>query len=241
MEYTEYAASRFRGVTHARWALVFDQLGIDWLYAVEAPDWLPHRDLAPTFYLPSRKTWFRVAAADELRVWHDYFDEQEDLIEHTDDDEAPVDVPENIGPVESEQYLVSFSGIPDPATMGPSGPSDYSETGSMILLTSSGGTDEGYQWTRCGECGYVGAEFSGRAERLPCRCVSDDYKDYRSNDPGLLDAYRLARRSLRAKWHGAECGRCGQKVAHGALIISHRRTWMHAHCAIDPRATIDNR
>jgi hypothetical protein len=59
--------------------------------------------------------------------------------------------------------VYSAGGIPDPAEMGPFGSRDPAYPGSMLTLE-----DACYQWTRCPTCGFVGAEYHGRADRLAC-------------------------------------------------------------------------
>ena len=45
----------------------------------------------------------------------------------------------------------------------------------------------------CPKCGFIGIEFSGRAERLPCGCLKDVKKCYNFDSPRLIEAYLLAR------------------------------------------------
>jgi len=58
---TKYAGRRFRSRTEARWAIIFDQLEIDWRYEPEGFNifgecYLPDFEL----HLPTRKVWIEV-------------------------------------------------------------------------------------------------------------------------------------------------------------------------------------
>ena len=58
---TRYKGSRFRSLTEARWAVLFDALGIEWVYELEEytlPD--PFGPYLPDFYLVNLKTWLEV-------------------------------------------------------------------------------------------------------------------------------------------------------------------------------------
>lgn len=65
---TVYAGHRFRSRLEARWAVFFDELGIEWQYEPEGyeRDWNdgPIRYL-PDFYLPATRTWVEVKGSDE--------------------------------------------------------------------------------------------------------------------------------------------------------------------------------
>lgn len=60
---TQYAGTLFRSRLEARWAVVFDHLGIAWEYEPEAFDvgWGPDpTGYLPDFWLPDTKTWAEV-------------------------------------------------------------------------------------------------------------------------------------------------------------------------------------
>ncbi|MGF6889617.1 prepilin signal peptidase PulO-like enzyme (type II secretory pathway) [Nocardia sp. GAS34] len=99
-----------------------------------------------------------------------------------------------------------------------------------------GGQDCPYYWTQCASCGYVDAEFTGRAARLSCGHGIGD-KDYGAGSPAILAAYGLARRAVAAQWPGAHCLSCDLSVERGDLIVSLDRNWQHARCVHTSMAT----
>lgn len=56
---TSYAGCRFRSRTEARWAVLFDALGIKWEYEREGFE-LPSGKYLPDFWLPEFETWVEV-------------------------------------------------------------------------------------------------------------------------------------------------------------------------------------
>ncbi|MEU6974212.1 hypothetical protein AB0A71_42175 [Kitasatospora aureofaciens] len=52
--------------------------------------------------------------------------------------------------------------------------------------------DAYYQWTLCPECGQLGAEYAGYANRMPCHYEHRAHDVSNSSDPLLLAAYRAA-------------------------------------------------
>ena len=66
------------------------------------------------------------------------------------------------------------------------------ENGSPMLGMETG-ADGAYKWVLCPHCDEFGAEYFGRAERLPCSCLDGrDDKHYNDADPRLLRAYTVA-------------------------------------------------
>lgn len=57
---TEYGGVKFRSRTETRWAMVFDALGIEWLYEPEGFDLPVVGRYVPDFYLPGIGCWFEV-------------------------------------------------------------------------------------------------------------------------------------------------------------------------------------
>lgn len=60
---TRYGGCRFRSRTEARWAVLFDALGIKWEYEREGFE-LPSGWYLPDFWLPEFRTWVEVKGDD---------------------------------------------------------------------------------------------------------------------------------------------------------------------------------
>jgi hypothetical protein len=157
----------------------------------------------------------------------------------TEDDDCLVDlIDPHLSVVEppGSALLVCLNGIPDPRAFDEKGPRASWNSESMLYLTPTGGQDCPYYWTQCSTCGYVDAEFTGRAARLSCGHGDGD-KDYRAGSPAILSAYSLAGRAVSARWSGASCLGCGIQVQRGDLIVNVGRKWQHARCAYATVAT----
>lgn len=64
---TSYAGHVFRSRLEARFAVLFDEMGIRWEYEPEGFD-LPHGLYVPDFWLPDLRTWFEVKPDWDLLV-----------------------------------------------------------------------------------------------------------------------------------------------------------------------------
>jgi hypothetical protein len=62
---TEYAGCRFRSRLEARWAVFFDQLGIQWQYEVEGLELADGTRYLPDFVLPKYRTYVEVKGGDD--------------------------------------------------------------------------------------------------------------------------------------------------------------------------------
>jgi len=62
---TVYKGCKFRSRLEARWAMVFDVLGIEWMYEKEAFD-LDVCAYLPDFFLPKFKAWIEVKSPENL-------------------------------------------------------------------------------------------------------------------------------------------------------------------------------
>lgn len=65
---TKYAGCRFRSRLEARWAVVFDHLGLEWQYEPEGferpgPEGVIR--YLPDFYLPATETWVEIKGGDD--------------------------------------------------------------------------------------------------------------------------------------------------------------------------------
>jgi hypothetical protein len=259
-----YAGVAFPGVLHARWALFFDSLGMTWRFRPAAFTLGSGVRYQPDFWLPVHQTWVQVEddAADDdddddddLRVWREFAlaadrtGHAAHLLAEFDsgDDEDLADLDEDVLesvlnarsnrplPLEwqADNAVYSVGGIPDPAGMDPFGPRYPAHPGSMITLG-----DSCYQWARCPTCGFVGAEYCGRADRLACGHGDRRRdKDYRADDPPILAAFALARRATAARYGGG-CAGCEDPIERRALVVHGppvgRRHWYHAECPPKP-------
>ncbi|WP_405135528.1 hypothetical protein [Nocardia sp. NBC_01388] len=237
---TTYGGVAFRDVLHARWAFVFDMVGIDWSYAIVAPSWLAPG--VPTFHMPTRHLYFRSEPGYDsraIRAWKafaDAFDAQCEANADAEDepeDEPLIDPYLSMADHPDSRLLICLGGIPDPTNFDQYGPVGGEDQ--WLLLSPNGGQDCPYYWTRCDTCGFVDAEFTGRAARLDCGHGEGD-KDYNAASPVLLAAYAMARRTLPAKWGRKKCPSCTLPVAPNELIAPDERTWQHARCAFAAEA-----
>lgn len=60
---TTYAGHKFRSRTEARWAVLFDYIGLPWLYEEQGYD-LDGTLYLPDFWLPELNVWFEVKATE---------------------------------------------------------------------------------------------------------------------------------------------------------------------------------
>lgn len=110
------------------------------------------------------------------------------------------------------QALLHLEDLPAGDPGAPGAWSDHEHAG---LYTHN---DALYRWTMCRECGLLGAQYGGYADRLACRC-RDGHKDDNSSDPRPLDAYRAAR-DLFTSLSGTSCDAdtAGRTVRRASLV-----------------------
>jgi hypothetical protein len=253
-----YADTVFPSLPYARWALFFDDLGMPWRFRAVSFVLGSGTTYLPDFWLPGVRTWFQIIDQrdddwfDRLQHWREFAlaadvdghiaEALPDTAAMSADDLADLDLDDEdldlaqcvrvrrpLPPEwETREALYCGGGMPDPLSMQEYGP-DPNPSGSMRVLG-----DSWYQWTRCPECGHVGAEFNGRADRLGCgHGDSARDKNYRANDPYILGAYGLARRATPARYEGV-CAGCEDRFQRRALVLHGprvgRRNWYHAKC-----------
>ena len=76
----------------------------------------------------------------------------------------------------------------------------YSEANTFDIIRTEYGEDYNYQFCICEDCGFVGIEFEGRSDRLPCKrkkfkpCKITEHGDKGRNPTHLklLQAYKKA-------------------------------------------------
>lgn len=81
---TRYAGCHFRSRLEARWAVVFDELGIEWQYEPEGFEGAFGGRYLPDFYLPHGSTWVEVKGSQEQ------FDKDADRLEQILDYDSPL-------------------------------------------------------------------------------------------------------------------------------------------------------
>lgn len=93
--------------------------------------------------------------------------------------------------------------------------------------------------TACPQCGHIGAEHAGWADRLACGHgdpIRDDNE--RSSAPQILGGHRLARQTVAAQFGGL-CAECATPMTFGDLVGAGRavgrRRWYHADCLLVSR------
>lgn len=167
---TEYAGFTFRSRTEARHAVFFDQLDIKWDYEREGFEFNGERYL-PDFWLADLGKWLEVKGTVPTRQ------EQQKAQWLADGTSHPV--------------LLSFG--------EPSLPNESWNESMWILGPDDDGAlwDCGYWWCECTYCGFIDAQYMGRAARLRCRCVVSRYPDedkaYNFDSARIVDALRAAR------------------------------------------------
>jgi hypothetical protein len=175
---TRYGGCRFRSRLEARWAVFFDAVRIPWEYEPEGFELDSGRYL-PDFFLPRQECWLeikgRTATDRELRLAAELAEASSlpvYLFETGFSSSGCFGVPE-------AQYLCGLFKCPDGTTV---------ESG-----------DSGYMWCQCRACGYLGIEFNGRSNRLPCKrkgCPRDlghEDKGYNYDAPSIIRAYAAAK------------------------------------------------
>lgn len=174
---TPYGGFVFRSRTEARWAVFLDELGVKWDYEREAYD-CSGQNYLPDFWLPHLSAWLEIKGVEPT------FDECEKA--------------RRLAAGTSGRVYIAV-GEPRPP-VSPNGEWDES-----MWLIDDAGTDYSHWWTQCPRCHEFGIEFSGRAERLACRCLAvyGSERCYCHDSPQLLLAYEKARRAFT----GPEWGR----------------------------------
>lgn len=147
---TIYDGYKFRSRLEARWAVFFNTLGVPYEYEKEGFDLGELGWYLPDFWLPKQNCWIEIKGKEPT--------EEEGrrvtlLVKHT-----------------QEDAYIFFGNIPRPDD------SSTLESDSAYALTY--GEDYGedkvawdmsYLWCECPDCGNLGIEFNGRADRLSCK------------------------------------------------------------------------
>ena len=191
---THYRGYRFRSRLEARWAVFFDKLRVRWDYEPQGyaltllprdPDHLGA--YLPDFWLPDQQSWFEVKGEEpDAHEWQ-RLSRFADLV--IADDTAP-------------RLFVAVGRIPDPTTVGSSGP--YGDQLTITRIFPDDASDEPYAWTTCTNCGFPDLQWSARSERNHCGCGAKwEGDNYQNGDDHLILAAYQAARSARFE-HGEQ-------------------------------------
>ncbi|MFD3352764.1 PDDEXK family nuclease [Streptomyces fradiae] len=199
---TEYAGHLFRSRLEARWAVLFDTLGVDWEYEPQSFELTPlpeaiadrepevqHRKPQstdadhlgthlPDFWLPAQDAWFEVRST-----------------EPTEEDWSRL---HRFAELTDRRTFVAVGRLPNPETFEGHG----HPQGQGFEIYTYG--DLHYAWTQCRWCDFYDLTFDARSARTRCGCHKARYpgfdapccngdKCYRGDVPEILAAYSAAR------------------------------------------------
>ena len=179
---TTYDNHRFRSRLEARYAVFFKALGLPYQYEPEGFE-LNGKCYLPDFLLPTIPLWVEIKGQKPT-------EEEEqvmcDLVKHTGIYGTI------LGPFENYVLPNVYDGC-------------YSEDYFHQIYAPSGG-DHPYMFCECLYCRAIGYEFDGRSARIRCcdkNKKSSSDKDYSSDSPRLIHAYRKA---MQARFEHGEHG-----------------------------------
>lgn len=167
---TEYAGCLFRSRLEARWAVVFDVLGLKWRHEAEGFELSNGQRYLPDFLIDGLG-WIEIKPTVEL-----------------DDDKWTVFC-EDHGKQEGFRAYRFTGDIPDPRFDDM--PSDLTVDASIGGMLG-GVNDSGYALCLCTRCGKVGIEFDGRGARV-CGHAGEGDKGYSADSARIKTAYIAAR------------------------------------------------
>lgn len=168
---TVYRGVKFRSRLEARWAVFYDSLGLRWQYEKEGFKFDRSGLYLPDFWLPDFQYWTEIKGKPPT---------------------AGELAKASALAIETKNKCFLFYGdIPE-------FPIDV-VSDSAICFFPEGEQDDQFFWCQCPNCGQLGVEYNGRADRLPChdidgcpRSLHGD-KGYSLDTPRLLAAYTAAR------------------------------------------------
>lgn len=197
---TRYASCRFRSRLEARWAVVFDTLGISWQYEPEGFH-LPPLDREH----PARHHWSDgrsggveprpgVPGPDDDAGWYlpDFHLDGIGWFEVKGRPPDPVQSArlDRFSLLADERLHVAVGSIPNPSTLTRHGHAvPWNQDDFDIDIRC----DHHYALCVCHECSKVGLEFDARGARI-CRHDADD-KAYSGDHPTIIDAYSAGRQA----------------------------------------------
>ena len=165
---TEYAGCLFRSRLEARWAVVFDVLGLKWRYEPEGFELSNGKRYLPDFFIESIG-WIEIKPTAEL------------------DDDKWTTFCEDNGKQDGFKAYRITGDIPDPRFDDM--PDDLTIEAAFGGLRGGSG-DTGYGICVCLRCGKVGIEWDGRGGRI---CSHDQDKGHSADSARIKTAYIAAR------------------------------------------------
>lgn len=165
---TVYRGNQFRSRLEARWAIVFDLIGVPWQYEPEGFA-LPSGNYLPDFWLPTIKNYFEVKGVEPT--------ERESALAF------------ELSKATGHDVMVAWGGLP--VNPDEYGWEDHNYNSKWRDIWLNGGQDYDYTWCRCADCGKYGIQFEGRSPRI-CRHNTSDKHPRTADDPGLVHAYHVA-------------------------------------------------
>jgi hypothetical protein len=175
---TYYNGYRFRSRLEARWAVLFDTLGIPYQYEPQGFQLSDGTYYLPDFYLPTLDVWVEVKGvmtdADMHKI-EQFRNDRGDRMQR----EGMLWV---VGQIPNEEQAkdtcIAYN---------------YKEFEYPIFSVD---WDHPYLLCTCPVCGKIGIEFDGRGDRVcGTKCTGDDDKGYTSDHPKILNAYKTARQA----------------------------------------------
>lgn len=161
---THYKGYRFRSRLEARWAVFFDQLGIDWQYEPEGFEFNDGSRYLPDFYLPDMDLWVEIKGRSPSKA---EIAKLRQLVRHT-KSRATFRVGEPFFNVDIAEFRRPES----------SGDMWVYEICTLHDGAIDVGSDGPYLFCLCPWCGRVGLEYDGRGARV-CG-YKKHYDDYDS-------------------------------------------------------------
>jgi len=164
---THYDNHYFRSRIEARWAVFFNTLGIDYEYEKEGFQ-LDNLCYLPDFYIPHLKCWIEIKGYAPT--------------------EEETEKAHRLCIYTKQPVYIFYPDIPD--VFG------YSRTNSAEAFRLMGEDvdgpywDNNHAWCECPQCGFLGIEFEGTADRLPCGHNIDAYP---RNSRRIINAYKIAK------------------------------------------------
>jgi hypothetical protein len=176
---TRYNGYRFRSRLEARWAVFMDAIGVAYEYEPEAYD-LDGMFYLPDFWLPGMEAYL------EIKPKYPTDEETEKA--------------SRLAQFTGNTIFILFGQPENPRHLNePSSDSgiriDWMETEDNGKISKHPAWDCYYWWCECRHCGRCELQFSGRAERIDCKCPKSEYDDSNYDSPRLLAAYARARGS----------------------------------------------
>ena len=179
---THYKGYRFRSRLEARWAVFFDALGMKWEYEKEGYALPGGEWYLPDFWLEGLDSWIEIKGI------------------YPTDEETQKAGALCAGTQKRVFILIGTPEQPELVTSSDmSAHAFFPGTGIDLPDQYGYSWDCQYYFCECPFCGYIGIEFNGRSDRLPCKkirgCAKSPHGDkgYNSNTPRLVKAYAAAK------------------------------------------------